>query len=141
MKHQYRMKILEHHLDTFGHVNHATYLEILEEARWDLIEGRGYGLEKIKSTGVGPIILEASIQYRRELLLRETIVIESQMTGYERRIGTIYQEIKSEDLSEVKAVATLKVGLFDTKARKLIAPTYDWLHAIGWEKPLEGSGQ
>ncbi len=32
--HEYHLLILEKHLDTFGHVNNASYLEILEEARW-----------------------------------------------------------------------------------------------------------
>ena len=35
--HEYALVIREQHLDTFGHVNNAKYLEILEEARWDLI--------------------------------------------------------------------------------------------------------
>ena len=42
--HDYQLVIREQHLDTFGHVNNAKYLEILEEARWDLITGNGYGL-------------------------------------------------------------------------------------------------
>lgn len=32
--HEYPVVIREHHLDTFGHVNNAAYLDILEEARW-----------------------------------------------------------------------------------------------------------
>jgi hypothetical protein len=31
-KHEYEALIHERHLDTFGHVNNAAYLEILEEA-------------------------------------------------------------------------------------------------------------
>ena len=31
--HTYKLRIIETHLDMFGHVNNATYLQIFEEAR------------------------------------------------------------------------------------------------------------
>lgn len=138
MKHQYKMKVLEAHLDSFGHMNNATYLQILEEARWDLIHGRGYGYHEIQETGIGPTILEVTLQFRREILLREEIVIETEMVGYEKRIGTIHQEIKSVATGELKAIADFKIGLFDTNTRRLISPTEKWLAAIGWtgEQPI-----
>src|SRR5690606_13293796 len=60
--HEYPLLIVESHLDTFGHINHATYLQIFEEARWDLITARGYGLEKIRESRLGPVILEANVR-------------------------------------------------------------------------------
>ena len=44
----WKFKVRETHLDTFGHMNHAKYLEIFEQARWELINEGGYGLKKIK---------------------------------------------------------------------------------------------
>lgn len=61
------MTILEGHLDTFGHVNNASYLEILEEARWDLITRNGYGLDAVRRLGIGPVVLEAHLRFVREL--------------------------------------------------------------------------
>ena len=40
--------IREEHLDTFGHVNNARYLEIFEQARWDFITDNGFGLDYIE---------------------------------------------------------------------------------------------
>ena len=56
--HLYDLVIHERHLDTFGHVNNATYLDLLEEARWDLITRNGFGLDEIKRLQLGPTILE-----------------------------------------------------------------------------------
>ena len=70
--------IKEHHLDTFGHVNNATYLQIFEQIRWDILESRGYGLGRIQETGLGPTILEINIRFKRELRNREKIKIETQ---------------------------------------------------------------
>jgi YbgC/YbaW family acyl-CoA thioester hydrolase len=130
VKHAYKMQILEAHLDSFGHVNNATYLQILEEARWDFVTPRGYGYKKIQETGVGPTILEVTLKFRREIMLREMITIETQMLGYEKKIGTIHQEIKGPD-GELRAVADFKIALFDIKERRLIAPTKEWLEAVG----------
>ncbi|XLM23374.1 thioesterase, partial [Chromobacterium piscinae] len=35
MAHHTRIKVRGYHLDLFGHVNNARYLEFLEEARWN----------------------------------------------------------------------------------------------------------
>ena len=34
--------ISEAHLDSFGHLNNARYLELFEQARWDLITEGGF---------------------------------------------------------------------------------------------------
>ena len=34
------LKVRGYHLDFYGHVNNARYLELLEEARWRMLEGR-----------------------------------------------------------------------------------------------------
>lgn len=123
-------KIIERHLDTFGHVNNATYLQILEEARWEFITARSYGLDKIRETGMGPTILDCHIKFIRELRLRQDIVITTQTLTYEKKIGTLRQSIHNAD-GELCCEAEFTIGLFDTKARKLVLPTPDWLYAIG----------
>lgn len=125
----YETTILEHHLDSFGHVNNATYLEILEEARWDFITRRGYGYDKVHELKVGPTILEVNLKFKKELRLREKIRVESQVTEYEGRIGKLTQEIKVGDT--VHSVAVFTFGLFDINARRLIKPTDEWLKAVG----------
>jgi len=126
---EYKMTIRESHLDTFGHVNNATYLQIYEEARWEFITENGYGLDKIKKTGLGPVILEMHIKFMQELRLRENIIIYSRTMDYSSKVGNIRQWItngKGDVCSEIE----MKIGLFDTKNRKLVKPTEEWLLAI-----------
>lgn len=54
-KFYYELTIKEHHLDTFGHVNNAVYLELFEEARWEFISENGYGLKKIQNEKKGQL--------------------------------------------------------------------------------------
>jgi acyl-CoA thioester hydrolase len=126
---EYQLTIKEFHLDTFGHVNNATYLQIYEEARWEFISQNGYGLATIKTTGLGPVVLEINLRFLKELCLREKVIIYSQMAEYSGKIGTIKQWICDSE-SKICSDITLKMGLFDTKNRKLIAPTAEWLEAI-----------
>ncbi|MCX7116170.1 MAG: acyl-CoA thioesterase [Gammaproteobacteria bacterium] len=128
----YPLLIKEHHLDTFSHVNNATYLEILEEARWDFVHARGFGLKQIHEQGQGPIVLEFHIKFLKELRLRQAITIESQVMSYEKKIGTMRQDIFDEH-HELCCEAKMTFGFFDTRARKLILPSPQWLKAIGCE--------
>ena len=75
--HEKTIVISEAHLDSFGHVNNARYLELLEMARWDLITGRGFGIEKIRASRTGPTILEINIRFLRELSPRDEVVLRS----------------------------------------------------------------
>ena len=76
--HRYQVNIHEGHLDTFGHVNNAKYLELYEQARWDLITHNGYGLDQIKTLKIGPVVLEIDLTFKREITNREVITIESE---------------------------------------------------------------
>lgn len=126
----YPLLILESHLDSFGHMNNATYLEVFEEARWDLVTGRGYGLKKIKETGKGPVILEIHLLFSRELRLRSQVTIHTQVASYAKKIGHLNQWI-TDDRGKVCCEAKFTMGFFDLATRKLIVPTNEWLNAMG----------
>ena len=126
-----KIQILESHLDTFGHVNNATYLSLYEQARWDFITLRGFGLKEIQERGVGPVILELNLKFKREIKNRETIEIKSFPEAPKRElIMQMNQSMLKED-GTLASSLELTVGLMDLKARKLIAPTDEWLYAIG----------
>lgn len=128
---EYSVLIKETYLDTFGHMNNATYLTLFEEARWDLITQRGFGLHKIKESGTGPTVLEISIKYLKELYLRDQIIIKTKMLSYEGKIGRLQQEMwRGETLC---CQAEFVFGLFSLKERKLIHPTPEWLQAVGYQ--------
>ncbi len=125
----YEMTIRESHLDSFGHVNNAAYLTILEEARWDIISKRGYGLSEIHKSKIGPVILEVNLKFQKELTNRETVTIKTGIIKHSGKISTLRQVIFNSK-GEQAAVADFVVGLFDLKARKLIDYTPEWKRAL-----------
>jgi acyl-CoA thioester hydrolase len=128
--HEYRRTILEGDLDTYGHVNNAGYLEILEEARWDLVTRNGYGLEEVKRLGIGPVVLEVTLRFKRELRNRQQVTIRSWVESHSGKIGRFAQQILDED-GDLCCDAMFTVGLFDLSARRLVRPTEEWARALG----------
>ncbi|HLK91966.1 MAG TPA: acyl-CoA thioesterase [Polyangia bacterium] len=128
--HEYPFLIREQHLDTFGHVNNARYLEILEEARWDLITRNGYGLDEVMRRRIGPTILEINMKFQRELRNRQRITIRSWTESYVGKIGKFVQQILDAD-GNLCCETLFTIALFDLNARKLIVPTPEWTKAIG----------
>lgn len=131
----YSCKILEHHIDTFGHVNNAITLQILEQARWDFITNGGFGVATIQKMRVGPVILDISVRFKREILLREEIEIESiNYWNGKSKIMETHQHIYvfREDFGKQLAThAEFKVGVMDLEKRKLIDLHPDWIKAVG----------
>jgi thioesterase III len=124
--------IREQHLDTFGHVNNARYLEIFEQARWDLITDNGFGLDYIQSSGTGPVVLEVSLRFLREVKNRQRLLIRSFFDSYEGKIGRMTQlllDLAGQTYCEGKFV----IAQWDTKTRKIMVPTPEWLGAVGIE--------
>jgi acyl-CoA thioester hydrolase len=126
--HVFSTTVLATHLDSFGHMNNASYLMLLEDARWDMITRAGYGPEKIKATGLGPTILEVTLRFKRELILGDSLSIQSVCHQPKRKIMHVDQIILRS--GEVCAEARFTMGLFDLNTRKLVAPSADWLQVI-----------
>ena len=128
---EYRTKILESHLDSFGHVNNANYLKLFEEARWDFITKNDHGLDHVLEKQVGPIILDLTLRFKNELKNRDEITITSQVVEVKNsKIYVIEQKMLRAD-GKIAAHALFTAGFFDLKERKLITPPEGWTQALG----------
>ncbi len=134
---EYKKLILEQHLDTFGHVNNATYLMLYEEARWDFITKNGLGLKEIMENKVGPVLLDLHLTFKAELLNREEITIVSHGTEMKNKFVMVLEQKILKPNGKIASTLNLSVGLMDLKERKLIAPTEEWFKALGMEAFVE----
>ena len=130
MQYNYPLVIKEHHLDSYWHVNNATYLVLYEEARWQAITERGYGYGKVHQSGLGPVILEVQVKFMKELKLREQIIITLDVISYEGKIFKLKQLMLKEN-GDTASEAVFTGAFFDLKNRKLIPPSDEWLIGIG----------
>ena len=108
-----------------GHVNHATYLQLMEEARWHLYNYYDYTRKMVSKEQKGPIVLEAHIKYRKEILLDEIVTIETTCLEYSGALGKMLQTIYKEN-GKKSCQAELVFGMFDLQKRKLLRPKGFW---------------
>lgn len=135
--HEFPILVVEAHLDTFGHVNNATYLQLFEQARWEWITRGGYGLERVQATQQGPVVLDCALQFRREVTNRQPVVIRTWIEKLGPKVATVRQELalvapQSADKSgDVCCAATFTMAFFDLSKRRIISPTPQWLATFG----------
>lgn len=80
MKSTTEITVRNYHIDHFGHVNHAPYLELLEEARWRCLEETDL-LEPIHRVGAFHVVVKIVIQYRQGVRMGDILRIETQIDG------------------------------------------------------------
>ena len=120
----------EFDVDALEHLNNVAAMRLFEQARWQMITDRGHGLVAAKALAQAPVIIAVTVHFRREVSLRQEIVIDSYTSRMSSRTQTIVQVMRDAD-HIVYVIAEYTVGLFDLARRKLIAPTPAWLVACG----------
>ena len=106
-------------LDTQGHLNQAVYLQYAEHARWELLRAAGLPQDKLLASGVGPVALESTIKFRRELRAADRTTVTCRFVFGTGKTFQVAQQILREDgttAAEVTGVA----GLLDLASRKLL---------------------
>lgn len=131
-KYDYKVLIKEFHLDSYGHVNNATYVQLYEEARWEFLTENDYGFKRIHSSKQGPVVLEMNVKYRKELGNREWITIRSFDFSVKGKILKMKQQMLKKD-GEIASEADLTFGFMDLEKRKLMLPPKEWLAQFGLE--------
>jgi acyl-CoA thioester hydrolase len=106
--------------DTQGHLNQAVYLQYAEHARWSMLQQGGIRQADLLERNLGPVALEVTVRYRRELRAGDEVEVTCAFVWGEGKTFRIEQTIRKTDgtvAAEVSGVG----GLMDLKRRKLVA--------------------
>ncbi|MEU5310940.1 acyl-CoA thioesterase [Streptomyces sp. NPDC021562] len=115
-----RVTVRGYETDVQGHLNQAVYINYAEHARWSLLQAAGITQARLIGRGVGPVALETTIRYERELVAGDEVDVTCAFEWGGGKTFRILQKITKADgtlAAEVDAVG----GLLDLKARKLVA--------------------
>ncbi|NEC90139.1 acyl-CoA thioesterase [Streptomyces sp. SID12501] len=123
--------------DVQGHLNQSVYLNYAEHARWALLHAAGISQAGLTSKGVGPVALETTIRYQRELLAGDEVEVTCDFVWGEGKTFRIRQTIRKAD-GTVCAEITAVGGLMDLKARKLVTDPKEYFRALASEPRLFG---
>ncbi len=106
-------------LDVNGHVNQAVYHQYAEHGRWELLRAAGLVPDKLRLSGLGPVVLESNVKYRRELHLGDEITVTSTCRWGTGKAFWMDQQIRTLD-GAISAEFAVVLGLMDLEARKLV---------------------
>ncbi|MFN7145245.1 MAG: acyl-CoA thioesterase [Myxococcota bacterium] len=116
-----RVSVMSTHIDMFGHVNHTRYLEYMEWARFAWAAHHGFPLpELIRDQGIGPAIIRANLNFRRECKLGDELLVTARAVSVRRGIGRIHQEIRDARTDERVCDGELMFVMMDLAARKAV---------------------
>jgi len=124
-EYHYETLVKESMVDAMGHLNHASYLTVFEEARWDICAAQNMTVEKMQARGIGLVVIEAHIQYRREVRAGDQLLIKSRFLDVDRKIWRVEQSMENA-AGTVCSLLQLKGAMFDLTNRKILLADSEW---------------
>lgn len=120
MHHCLDIKVRGYHLDVYGHVNNARYLEFLEEARWTLLDER-VDLRSWQQRGIGFNVVNINISYRRAAFLNDELVLDAAITRIGDKSATLHQRVQLKNNQQAIVDADVTFVIVDSKMGKLLS--------------------
>ena len=117
---QVRIRVRGYELDTQGHLNQAIYLQYAEHARWEFLGAAGISQDRLIESGVGPVALETTIRYRRELRGGDDVDVSCVFRNHGGKTFVIEQDYRRPDGTQAAELTAL-CGLMDLTSRTLVA--------------------
>ncbi|CAM5428769.1 Acyl-CoA thioesterase OS=Streptomyces alboniger OX=132473 GN=CP975_29210 PE=4 SV=1 [Streptomyces alboniger] len=123
--------------DVQGHLNQSVYLNYAEHARWSLLKAAGISQSGLIGRGVGPVALETTLRYLRELVAGDEVEVTCAFAWGEGKTFRIEQTIRKTD-GTVAAEITAVGGLMDLKERRLVADPREYFKELAADPGLFG---
>ncbi|GGQ72167.1 acyl-CoA thioesterase [Streptomyces asoensis] len=132
-----RITVRGYETDVQGHLNQSVYINYAEHARWSLLQAAGISQAGLAARGVGPVALETTIRYRRELLAGDEVDVTCVFEWGGGRTFRIEQTITKTD-GTVSAQLSAVGGLLDLKTRRMVADPQDHFKELASDPGLFG---
>ncbi|GHJ53704.1 acyl-CoA thioesterase [Micromonospora chersina] len=114
-----RVTVRGYELDTQGHLNQAVYLQYGEHARWECLRAAGIAQDRLLAGGVGPVALEVTVRYLRELRGGDEVDVSCEFRWGEGKTFQIVQDLTRPDGTQVATITGVG-GLLDLASRRLV---------------------
>jgi len=87
-----RVEARSYELDSFGHLNHAVFLNYFEYARFQAFRAAGYPAEEITARGEGIHVVRVEVDYLREVFLGQELEVRTTVESSRNSSMTLLQE-------------------------------------------------
>ncbi|MEU8240355.1 acyl-CoA thioesterase [Actinoplanes missouriensis] len=134
---QVRIAVRGYELDVQGHVNQAVYLQYGEHARWQCFQAAGLSPEVLVAAGCGPVVLETTIRYLKELRSGDEVDVDCRFFWGDGKTFRVEQDYTRVDGTPV-AVVTGVAGLMDRQSRRLVPRAAERLREMASDPSVLG---
>ena len=114
------IRVRFHEVDPYGHVNHGVYLNYFEEARVELLERIGFGLDRLAELGYHLVVVEATVRFRAPARAGDLLTIDSQVSELRRVSSTWHQRMCRDD--QLIATNDVRAAITDLQGRPSAPP-------------------
>jgi acyl-CoA thioester hydrolase len=114
-----RITVRGYEVDRQGHLNQAVYLNYAEQARWEFLVAAGVTQDALVASGVGPVTLETTIRFLRELRAGDEVDVSCGFQWDGGRTFRVQQDFSRPD-GTMAAQLTAVGGLLDLRERRLV---------------------
>lgn len=91
------VEVRSYELDSFGHANHAVFLNYLEFARFEALRNAGHPYQDILARGWGIYVVRVEVDYLKEARLGDRLAILTWAAGYKRTSMVLQQKVVRVD--------------------------------------------
>jgi YbgC/YbaW family acyl-CoA thioester hydrolase len=86
-------RVRSYELDGLGHVNHAVYLNYLEQARFDALASGGFPLQVMEAEGWAVHVVRIEVDYRSECRFEDQLLVTTRVLELRNSSMTLGQKI------------------------------------------------
>ena len=104
--------------DHMGHANLRAYGEFFEQALWHVFHRIGITPSMLRGETIRMAGVQQSINYRKELLPGDLVLVKSQLIEFRERSLKMRHEMQHVETGEVCATCELTAVCIDAKTRK-----------------------
>jgi YbgC/YbaW family acyl-CoA thioester hydrolase len=94
---QTRILVRTSELDSFGHVNHAIYLNYFEHARFEALKDAGFAWSELARRGWAIFVVRIEIDYLAETRGEDELLIRTWADSFRRTSMVLAQEMLRDD--------------------------------------------
>lgn len=87
------LQVRGYELDSFGHVNHSTYLNYLEHARWKALAEGGFSYDALRGRGWAIHVAGVEVRYLKPCFEGQRLQIRTRVEQFRHSSMTMGQEI------------------------------------------------
>ena len=113
------IKVRGYHIDVYGHVNNARYLEFMEEARWVVLE-KYVDLKRMQAKGIIFVVVNININYRKPSSMGDTLELYLHLKRIGNKSAVFYQEVREKATGRVVSDAEVTFVFADAKTGKAV---------------------